>query len=129
MINRISSKKLPKAVGSYSSGTKVGNLLFSSGQLPINSKTGAIDFPDAIEKQTEQSMKNVKYLLEDNGSSLEKIIKTTVYLQDIKDFAKFDSIYKTFFSDSFPARTAFEVGNLPMGAFIEIEVIAKVEDN
>lgn len=128
MLERISSNKLPKAVGSYSSGSKVGNLIFSSGQLPINPETGKIDFPESIEKQAEQSMTNVKNLLEDNGSSLESIVKTTVYLDDIKDFAKFDGVYKTFFTDSFPARTAFAVGALPMGALVEIEVIAEVKE-
>ena len=71
-------------------------------------------------------MNNIKYILEDNGSSIDQIVKTTVYLQNISDFASFDDVYKTFFENEFPSRTAFEVGNLPMGALIEIEVMAEV---
>ncbi len=125
MLKRISSEKLPQAVGSYSPATEVGNLIFTSGQLPINGKTNKIDFPDSIEEQTKQSMDNVKYILEDNKSSLENIVKTTVYLKNIKDFASFDQVYKSYFTESFPSRTAFEVGDLPMGALIEIEVVAQ----
>ncbi|OTO50614.1 RidA family protein [Enterococcus faecium] len=128
MLQRISSNKLPKAVGSYSPATKVGNLIFTSGQLPISGKTQKIDFPDEIEKQVEQSMENIKYILEDNNSSIEDIVKTTVYLQDINHFLNFDHVYKTYFDGDFPARTAFEVGNLPMGALVEIEVIAVVKE-
>lgn len=128
MLQRISSNKLPKAVGSYSPATKVGNLIFTSGQLPINGKTKMIDFPSSVEKQVEQSMKNIKCILKDNNSSLEDVVKATVYLQDIKDFVKFDQVYQSFFDGNFPARTAFEVGNLPMNALVEIEVIAMVKE-
>jgi 2-iminobutanoate/2-iminopropanoate deaminase len=124
-MKRISSEKLPPAVGSYSPATEVGELIFTSGQLPINGETNKIDYPESIEKQTQQSMENVKAILEDNNSSLDNIVKTTVYLNDIKDFANFDQVYKTYFSGEFPSRTAFEVGHLPMGALIEIEVVAQ----
>ncbi len=124
-MKRISSEKLPPAVGSYSPATEVGELIFTSGQLPINGETNKIDYPESIEKQTQQSMDNVKAILEDNNSSLDNIVKTTVYLNDIKDFANFDQVYKTYFSGEFPSRTAFEVGRLPMGALIEIEVVAQ----
>lgn len=127
MLKRISSEKAPKAVGSYSAATKVGNLIYTSGQLPINRKTGKIDFPNSIEKQTMQSMENLKYILEDNGSSTERIVKTTVYLKNIEDFSTFNEVYSKYFSEDFPSRTAFEVGNLPMGAMIEIEAIAEIE--
>lgn len=126
MLNRISSNKLPKAVGSYSSATKINNLIFTSGQLPINGKLNIIEHPNDIKKQTEQSMNNIKYILEDNGSCISKIIKTTVYLKNINDFSSFDEIYKSFFDKEFPSRTAFEVGNLPMNSLIEIEVIADI---
>ncbi|WP_180376107.1 RidA family protein [Lactococcus garvieae] len=124
-MKRISSEKLPPAVGSYSPATEVGELIFTSGQLPINGETNKIDYPESIEKQTQQSMDNVKAILEDNNSSLDNIVKTTVYLNDINDFANFDQVYKTYFSGEFPSRTAFEVGRLPMGALIEIEVVAQ----
>ncbi|WP_162012334.1 RidA family protein [Streptococcus sp. S784/96/1] len=126
MIERLTSTKIPEAVGSYSSASKVGNLIFTSGQLPINAETGKIDQPTSIEWQVEQSLKNIKAILEDNGSSMEAIIKTTVYLADIADFNSFNGVYQTFFQNGFPARTAFEVGNLPMGALVEIEAIAEV---
>lgn len=126
MLNRISSNKLPKAVGSYSAATKIDNLIFTSGQLPINGKLNIIEYPNDIKKQTEQSMNNIKSILEDNGSCISKIIKTTVYLKNINDFSSFDEVYKDFFDKEFPSRTAFEVGHLPMDSLIEIEVIAEV---
>ncbi|MGI1837427.1 RidA family protein [Lactococcus garvieae] len=129
MLKRITSKKLPKAVGSYSAATEVGEFIFTSGQLPINGETNIIEFPDNIEKQSKQAMDNVKSILEDNGSSLENIIKTTVYLANIEDFSSFNKVYGSYFEGEYPARTAFEVGKLPMGALIEIEVIAKKEEN
>lgn len=126
MLKRISSDKLPKAVGSYSAATIVNNMIYTSGQLPINGELNKIEHPEDVKSQTKQSMNNIKYILEDNGSSIDKIVKTTVYLQNISDFASFDEVYKGFFDNEFPSRTAFEVGNLPMGALIEIEVIAEV---
>lgn len=126
MLKRISSDKLPKAVGSYSAATIVNNMIYTSGQLPINGELNTIEHSDDIKSQTKQSMNNIKYILEDNGSSIDQIVKTTVYLQNISDFASFDDVYKTFFENEFPSRTAFEVGNLPMGALIEIEVVAEV---
>lgn len=126
MLKRISSDKLPKAVGSYSAATIVNNMIYTSGQLPINGELNTIEHSDDIKSQTKQSMNNIKYILEDNGSSIDQIVKTTVYLQNISDFASFDDVYKTFFENEFPSRTAFEVGNLPMGALIEIEVMAEV---
>lgn len=127
MIKRLTCNKTPKAVGAYCVATKVGNLIFTSGQLPINAETGKIDNIDSIEWQVAQSMNNIKYILEENGSSLNSIVKTTVYLSDINDFAKFNEVYKSFFEESYPARTAFEVGKLPMNALVEIECIAEVE--
>ncbi|EKZ0145398.1 RidA family protein [Enterococcus faecalis] len=127
MIKRLTSDKIPAAVGSYSAASKVGNLIFTSGQLPINAITGKIDEPDSIKWQVSQSLNNIKSILEDNGASMDSIVKTTVYLANIADFADFNSVYQTFFSDGFPARTAFEVGQLPMGALVEIEAIAEVQ--
>ncbi|AGM99787.1 RidA family protein [Streptococcus iniae] len=126
MIQRLTSDKTPAAVGSYSAASKVGNLIFTSGQLPINAETGKIDQPDSIEWQVNQSLTNIKHILEDNGSSMQAVVKTTVYLADIADFAAFNAVYQGFFTEGFPARTAFEVGKLPMGALVEIEAIAEV---
>lgn len=126
MVERISSEKIPAAVGSYSAASKVGNLIFTSGQLPINVETGKIDQPESIEWQVAQSLRNVQAILEDNGSSMKNIIKITVYLDNIEDFASFNAVYQTFFDGDYPARTAFEVGRLPFGALVEIEAIAEV---
>ncbi|MFU2193914.1 RidA family protein [Streptococcus pluranimalium] len=125
MIKRLTSSHIPKAVGSYSAASLVGKLIFTSGQLPINAESGTID-KGTIEWQVEQSLKNIKAILEDNESSMSHIIKTTVYLSDINDFAAFNKVYQSFFDGNFPARTAFQVGALPMGALVEIEAIAEV---
>ncbi len=101
-------------------------MIFTSGQLPINVETGKIDQPESIEWQVAQSLRNVQAILEDNGSSMKNIIKTTVYLDNIEDFASFNAVYQTFFDGDYPARTAFEVGSLPFGALVEIEAIAEV---
>lgn len=127
MITRLTSDKIPAAVGSYSPASKVSNLIFTSGQLPINAITGKIDEVDSIEWQVKQSMTNIKAILEDNGSSMKNIVKTTVYLANIADFQAFNNVYQTFFEDDYPARTAFAVGALPLGALVEIEVVAEVE--
>lgn len=126
MVQRLTSDKIPAALGSYSEASKVGNLIFTSGQLPINPQTGKIDQVDSITWQVNQSLTNIKNILEDNGSSMESVIKTTVYLSDITHFAAFNDVYQNYFIDGFPARTAFEVGRLPMDALIEIEAIAEV---
>ena len=126
MIERLVSSKIPVAVGSYSAASKVGNLIFTSGQLPINAETGKIDQLDSIEWQVRQSLDNIKAVLEDNGSTMDSIVKTTVYLAHITDFSAFNSVYQSFFTNGYPSRTAFEVGELPMGALVEIEAIAEV---
>lgn len=127
-MKRLTSERIPKAVGSYSPASLVGNLIFTSGQLPINRETGKIDQPDSIEWQVEQSLNNIRYILEDNGSSMENIVKATVYLADIADFVAFNQVYQGFFDGDYPARTAFQVGALPMEALVEIEVIAEVSE-
>ena len=128
MLERIKSEIAPKAIGSYSQATKVGNLIFTSGPLPINPETGQIDEKDSIKWQVKQSLNNVKAILEDNGSSMDSIVKATVYLDNIKDFSDFNEVYQEFFEKSYPARSAFEVAKLPMDALVEIEVIAEVEN-
>lgn len=128
MLERIKSERAPKAIGSYSQATKIGNMIFTSGQLPINPKTGKIDEKDSIKWQVKQSLNNVKAILEDNGSSMDSIVKATVYLDNIKDFSAFNEVYQEFFEKSYPARSAFEVAKLPMDALVEIEVIAEVEN-
>ena len=122
----ICTEKAAGAVGPYSQGIKCGPLVFVSGQLPIDAKTG--EFPsDKIEGQTEQSLKNVKAVLAAAGAGMKEVVKTTVFLQDMGDFAAMNSVYRRFFSSDCPARSCFQVGKLPKDARVEIEVIAFVK--
>jgi len=120
----IATEKAPKAIGPYSQGVKIGNLVFASGQLPI--VPGKEGFPEGIEAQTEQSLKNAAAVLEAAGTGLENAVKVTVFLADINDFAKMNMVYANFFVSDPPARSAVEVANLPKNAMVEIEVIAAV---
>ena len=122
----IATEKAPAAIGPYSQANKFGNLVITSGQLPIDMATGA--FPEGIEAQTNASLENVKTILENAGSSMDKILKTTVFLKDINDFAAMNGVYATFFSEgSYPSRSAIEVARLPKDALVEIEAIAYVD--
>ena len=123
MLERITCENAPKAVGSYSIGTSVDNLIFLSGQLPVNPTSGKIESDD-ITVQTEQSLNNIKEILSSNQSSMDHILKTTVFLDSINDFSAFDEVYRKYFLNGYPARSAFEVGKLPMGSKVEIEVVA-----
>lgn len=114
---------IPKAVGPYSSHRVINQLLITSGQLPINPKTNTID-GSTVEEQTKQSLLNIQAILKAEGYGFSDVIKTTVYLKDMKDFNVMNQVYANFFKEPFPARTAFEVGKLPMDALVEIEVIA-----
>ncbi|MFJ7512405.1 RidA family protein [Peribacillus simplex] len=118
----IITKEAPKAIGPYSQGIKVGNVVYTSGQLPIDPETG--EMPDNIEEQTRVSLENLKKVLEAAGSSLQQVIKTTVFLSDMNHFAVMNHVYGEFFSDNYPARSAIEVARLPKDAFIEIEAFA-----
>ena len=112
----------PAAIGPYSQAITVGNMLFTSGQIPINPATG--DIPEGVEAQAEQALTNVKNLIEAAGGSIENVVKTTVFLDDMKDFNTVNSIYAQYFVEPYPARSAIEVGSLPKGALIEVEIIA-----
>ena len=118
----ISTVKAPSAIGPYSQGVKLGNLLFTSGQIPLNPQTGELE--TEIKEATKRSMENIKAILNEAGTSLEKVIKTTIFLKDINDFAAVNEVYSTFFSANPPARSCVEVGKLPKDALIEIEAIA-----
>ncbi len=124
MKNIINTEKAPSAIGSYVQGVNLGNLIFLSGQLPVCPKEGKI-IDECIEGQTKQSLENVKNILEAAGSSMSSIVKTTVFLSDIANFTKMNEVYTSFFEDgNFPARSAFQVAALPLGALVEIEAIA-----
>lgn len=119
-------KKIPQAIGPYTTHRKSGNLMFVSGQLPINPNEGKI-VATTIEEQTKQSLENIESILESEGLNFSNILKTTVFLSDINNFSAMNEIYGTKFQAPFPARSAFEVSALPMGALVEIEVIAELK--
>lgn len=113
----------PAAIGPYSQAIEVNGFVYASGQLPIDPATGA--FPEGgVQEQTRQSLLNVKAILEEAGLTLASVVKTTVYLADMGDFAAMNEIYSQFFSQPFPARSAVAVKALPKGALVEVEVIA-----
>lgn len=113
----------PAAIGPYSQAIEVNGFVYASGQLPIDPATGA--FPEGgVQEQTRQSLLNVKAILEEAGLTLASVVKTTVYLADMGDFAAMNEIYSQFFSQPFPARSAVAVKTLPKGALVEVEVIA-----
>lgn len=122
----ISTTKAPAALGPYSQAIKVGNLLYTSGQLAINSATGEF-INDDIQNATAQSLDNVKAILEEAGTSLDKVVKTLVFLKDMNDFAAMNEVYAKYFSVNPPARSCVQAGKLPKDALVEIEVIAIVE--
>ncbi len=119
----ISTSKAPAAIGPYSQAIQVGNLLYASGQIPIDPSTGSI-VDGGIKEQTRQSLLNVQAILEEAGLSFANVVKTTVFLADINDFADMNGVYAEFFSEPYPARSAVAVKSLPKGALVEIEVVA-----
>jgi len=121
----LNTQNAPAAIGPYSQGVKVGNLIFTSGQLPINTQSG--ELVADIEGATKQSLDNVKAILESSGSSMDKIVKTVVFLRDMNDFAAMNTVYSTYFPSNPPARSAVQVARLPKDAIVEIEAIALAE--
>lgn len=121
-ITQINTNNAPAAIGPYSQALTNGSLIFTSGQLPL--APGSKAMPDDIKAQATASLANVKAILEEAGSSLGKVLKTTVFLTDMKDFAAVNEVYSTFFSQPYPARSCFAVKELSLGARVEIEVIA-----
>lgn len=125
-MRQISTEKAPAAIGPYSQAVEHNGFIFVSGQLPIDPATGA--FPEGgVEAQTRQSLTNLKVILEQAGSDLGKVLKTTVFLADMNDFGAMNGIYSESFKAPYPARCAFAVKTLPKGALVEIECIAAVE--
>ena len=123
MIETISTEKAPKALGPYSQALKSAGLVFCSGQIPIDPATNTVA-ATTIEDQTRQSINNLKNVLEKTGSSLSKVLKTTVFIKDMNDFAALNGVYAEMFGDTKPARSCVEVSALPTGARVEIEVVA-----
>ena len=121
MKNAIATKNAPGAIGPYSQAIATDTMIYTSGQLGLTPE-GVL--PETIEEQAEQSLKNLKAVLEAAGSSMDKVVKTTVFLKDMNDFAVMNGIYAKFFSEPFPARSAVQVAKLPKDGKVEIEVVA-----
>jgi len=122
MKKKLNSENAPAAIGPYSQAVENNGIVFVSGQLPINSGKNAI--PEGIERQTEQSLNNIKAILESAGYCLGDVVKTTVFLKDMNEFTAMNRIYESFFKEPYPARAAVEVSRLPKDVSIEIEAIA-----
>lgn len=123
----ISAKDAPKAIGPYSAGVRAGNMIFTAGQLGIDPLSGQF-VSDEVVEQTRQALKNLQAILEAAGSSLDNVVKTTVFLRDMNDFGEMNAVYAEFFTDNFPARSAVQVARLPKDAAVEIEGIALVSE-
>lgn len=119
----VATDKAPAAIGPYAQANIIGDLVITSGQIPIDPATGNLVEGD-IEAQTKQVFENLKAVLEAAGSGLDKIVKTTCFMDNMSDFAKMNEVYASFFSGDYPSRSAVEVAKLPKGALIEIEAIA-----
>ena len=122
MKNIISTNNAPAAIGPYSQAVEVNGMVFTSGQIPVNPATGEI--PEGIEAQAVQVMVNVKNLLEAAGTSMENVIKTTVFIKDMNDFGTINGIYSKYFEKDCPARSCVEVARLPKDVLMEMEAIA-----
>lgn len=118
----IASPAAPKAVGPYSQAVEAGGTLYVSGQLPVDAATGRM--PEGIEAQTRQSLDNLGHILREAGYDYSNVVKTTVLLQSIGDFAAMNAVYAGYFTSEMPARICFEVAALPMGALVEIDAVA-----
>lgn len=122
----ISTPKAPAAIGPYSQAIQVGNLIYTSGQIPIDPSTGQF-VEGGIKEQTRQSLSNIQAILQEAGLTMASVVKTTVFMADMADFADMNSIYAEFFTEPYPARSAVAVKTLPKNALVEIEVVAEKE--
>ena len=125
MNTAVSTEKAPAAIGPYSQAVQAGNTVYVSGQLPIDPATGAFAGED-IRAQTRQSLTNIRSILEAVGADMSKVVKTTVLLKNIADFAAMNEVYAKFFAAPYPARAAFQVAALPKDALVEIECVAVI---
>ncbi|MBR6404297.1 MAG: RidA family protein [Eubacterium sp.] len=121
----VATDKAPAAIGPYSQAVQIGNLLFTSGMIPIDPATNTL-VEGGIEVQAERALENVKALLEASGTSLDNVVKTVVFIKNMDDFAKVNEIYAKYFTKDFPARSCVEVARLPKDVLIEIEAIAEI---
>ena len=122
-MDTIYTKNAPDAIGPYSQAVKVGEMLYTSGQIAINPATGKVEADDIV-GQSKQVMANLKAVLEAAGTGFDKVVKTTCFLSDINDFAAFNGVYAKYFTEQAPARSCVQVAALPLGAKVEVEVVA-----
>ncbi|WP_129597332.1 RidA family protein [Anaerophilus nitritogenes] len=122
----IHTNNAPGAIGPYSQAVKVGNFVFTSGQLPVDPKTGELIRGD-IQKATKQSLENVSAILKEAGTSMDNVVKTTVFIKDMNEFSKINEVYAQYFLNDKPARSCVEVARLPKDADVEIEVVALIK--
>ena len=123
-MKEVKTNNAPAAIGPYSQAIISGNTVFASGQIPVNPANGEI--PEGVEAQANQAFTNVKNLLEAAGTSIDKVIKTTVFIQNMDDFGKINEIYASYFTEPFPARSCVEVAKLPKGVLLEVEAKAEL---
>ncbi len=121
----INTEKAPGAIGPYVQGTKLGNMIFTSGQIPVVASTGEV--PTDVQEQTKIALQNLKYVLEEGGSSLDNVVKTTVFIKDMNEFNLINEVYAQFFPNSKPSRSCVEVARLPKDVKVEIEAIAYIK--
>lgn len=123
-MKEVKTNNAPAAIGPYSQAVVISNMVFTSGQIPVNPLTGEI--PNELEAQIHQVFTNIKNLLEASGTSIDKVVKTTVFIKDMKDFPIVNKIYETYFTHPYPARSCVEVSKLPKDVLIEVEAIAEI---
>ncbi len=122
MKTEIKTKNAPAAIGPYSQAIEVGGMIYTSGMIPIRPETGEI-VDGSVEEQAEQALSNLKALIEASGSSMEKVVKTVVFIKDMDDFSRINSVYEKYFPSPYPARSCVEVARLPKDVSVEIEAI------
>ena len=123
-MKQIKTDNAPAAIGPYSQAIVSGNIVYCSGQIPINPETG--DIPEGVSAQAHQVFKNIKNLLEASGTSIDNVVKTSVFIKDMNNFAEINSIYAQYFTEPYPARSCVEVARLPKDVLLEAEVIAEI---
>ena len=124
MKKEIATNNAPAAIGPYSQAIQIGNLLFTSGQIPVNPVDGTI--PDGVVAQANQALTNVKNLIEASGASMDDVIKTTIFIANMEDFAKVNEIYAKYFTKPYPARSCVEVARLPKDVLLEVAAIVQI---
>ncbi|MBQ6846416.1 MAG: RidA family protein [Oscillospiraceae bacterium] len=124
MMNVIKTDKAPAAIGPYSQAITLGDMVFTSGQIPVNPETGEI--PEGVKAQAEQAFSNLKNLIEASGGKMANVIKTTVFIKNMEDFATINEIYASYFEAPYPARSCVEVARLPKDVLLEVEAVAKI---